>query len=148
MTEVVKAILTRAQKYAARIEVLTKRIAADTLALAETQQELETSERLSSVQAGTAIVARLGRAGSAAVEAKDAVLAEDGVTVVTPAVVAKAGTAGTLREVGARVVGVKEEDNGSLRYKIMFGEGIDLDVDVIQASQIVRIVDENGSVAA
>ena len=63
MTEAqTKPVLTRAQKYAATIEVLTKRIAADTAKLAEVQLELDTSEKLANVGTGTIIVAKLGRA--------------------------------------------------------------------------------------
>lgn len=106
--------LTRAEKYAKAIDVLTKRIEADTAKLAEIKQEVETAERLASVATGSAIVARIGRAE-------------------------------TSKEVNARVLGVKEEESGSLRYKIMFGEGVDTDIAVIQASQIVSIVDESAA---
>lgn len=154
-TEVVAAAktpLTRADKYAARIAVLEKRIVADTEALAAVRLESETAGRLDSVVAGTAVVARLGRAGSpervavAAAPAAEAVWVDGAlVTAATEEVAAiayRAATGGTLREVAARVLGYKEEADGSLRYKIQHGEGIDTDVDVIQASQIVSIIDE------
>jgi len=134
MTETTKPVLTRAEKYAKRIAVLTDRIAKDTAELAAVQLEADTASKLANVGQGTQIIAKLGRAGS---EAKPAVYAEDGVTIVTPA---KEATAGTLRQVTAVVLGVKEEENGSLRYKIEFGEGFDKDVEIIQASQIVSVV--------
>lgn len=134
-----KPTLTRAEKYANRIAVLVARIAKDNAELADVRQEAETAERLSSVSTGTVITARLGRAGSAEVQAAPAVYAEDGVTILTPAVEYKAATAGTLRFVEAVVLGVKEEANGSLRYKIQFGSGFDQDVEIIQASQITEV---------
>lgn len=57
-----KIVLTRAEKLGKQIEVLTKRIEADTAKLAEVTLELETAERLSSVGVGTLITARIGRA--------------------------------------------------------------------------------------
>lgn len=111
--------------------MLEKRIEADTAALGEVRQELATSSRLSSVAPGTSIVARLGRAGSAAVEE----VRDEAGNIVTAA---KAATAGTLREVQAVVLGIKEEGD-SLRYKIEHGEGFDKDVVVIQSSQIISI---------
>lgn len=58
----VKVTLTRAEKLAKQVEVLEKRIAADTDKLAEVKQEIETSERLSSVTVGTLVTIKLGRA--------------------------------------------------------------------------------------
>jgi hypothetical protein len=58
---------------------------------------------------------------------------------VNSVVVAKLGRAETTREVLARVVGVKEEDNGSRKFKILFGEGLDTDTVIIQESQIVSV---------
>lgn len=104
-------VLTRAEKVQARIDLLTKRIAADTAALEAIRLEVETAAKLAGVVAGTAIVAKLGRAE-------------------------------TTREVNARVTGVKEDENGSVKYKIVFGEGFDADVQIINASQIVRVIDE------
>jgi hypothetical protein len=115
-TEPAKVVLTPAQKRLARKDVLEKRIAADTEALAALVQEIQTSERLASVKEGTAIVAKVGRAE-------------------------------TAREVAARVLGVKDDDNGSRRYKITFGSGFDADTIVIQPSQIVSVIAE-GEVAA
>lgn len=106
-----KPTLTPAQKRAARVEVLTKRIADDTAALAALKQEIETAERLASVTTGTAIIAKVGRAE-------------------------------TAREVAARVLGVKDDDNGSRRYKITFGEGFDADTVIIQPTQIVSVIAE------
>lgn len=137
--ETTKPVLTRAQKYAARIATLTSRIEKDKAELAEVQLEADTASKLANVSVGTAITARLGRAGSAAVEAQPERLAEDGVTVI-PAVAAKAATAGTLKQVTATVLGIKEEESGSLRYKIAFGEGFDADTVIIQASQIVEVL--------
>jgi hypothetical protein len=110
--EVVKPTLTRAQKQAAQIEVLEKRIAADTAKLAEVKLDIETASRLDGVVAGSAIIARIGRAE-------------------------------TSKEVAARVLGIKEDDNGSRRYKIAFGEGFDADAAIIQASQIIRVLVED-----
>lgn len=139
-------VLNRAQKFAARIAVLEARIAKDTAELDDVRLESETAGRLSSVNTGSVITARLGRAGSAEVLAAAAVYEDDGVTVKTPAVAAKAATAGTLRFVKAEVLGVKEEQNGSLRYKITFGEGFDKDVEIIQASQITEVHAESDPV--
>lgn len=147
MTESSKTVLTRAQKYAARIALLASRILKDQAELDAVKLEADTADKLASVAPGSTIVARLGRAGSAAVEAVAAVFAEDSVTVITPAIAAKAATTGTLRHVEAEVLGVKEEENGSLRYKITFGEGFDKDVEIIQASQIVSIVGEQAAEA-
>lgn len=142
MTEATKTVLTRAEKYAKRIALLADRIAKDQVELAAIQLEADTASKLASVAPGTTIIAKLGRAGSPEVVAAAAVYEEDGVTIKTQAVAAKAATAGTLREVSAVVLGVKEEDSGSLRYKIEHGTGFDKDVDIIQASQIVSIVGE------
>lgn len=54
-------------------------------------------------------------------------------------IVAKLGRAESTREVLARVVGVKEEDSGARKFKILFGEGIDTDTVIIQESQIVSV---------
>jgi hypothetical protein len=136
--------LSRAEKFAKRIEVLTKRIAADTVALEAVTLESTTAGRLDGVVAGTIVTARLGRAGSAAVEAVAEVPSfyeADGVTINagSPAVAAKAGTEGTLRFVTATVLAIKELEDGSLRYKVQHGEGFDSDIEVIQATQITEV---------
>ncbi len=67
------------------------------------------------------------------------------------AIIARIGRAETSKEVAARVLGVKDDDKGSRRYKIAFGEGFDADAAIIQASQIVRVLVEDapaGEVAA
>ncbi len=110
-TPEVKPTLTRAQKQANQVELLEKRIAADTAKLQEVKLDIETAARLDGVGEGSAIVARIGRAD-------------------------------TSKEVAARVLGVKEDENGSRRYKIAFGSGFDADAAIIQASQIVRILVE------
>lgn len=147
MTQAItKPTQTRAQKLSALIVTLTKRLSDDTAKLAEVKLELETTERLSSVAPGTSIIARLGRAGSAAVDAVEARpestgIGEDGQPYTIPAVAAvaaKAATEGTLRNVEATVLGVQELETG-IRYKIAFGEGFDADTAIIQASQIVQI---------
>jgi hypothetical protein len=107
-----KPVLTRAEKQAKQVEVLTKRIASDTTTLAALKLEIETGARLAGVTEGSVIVARVGRAD-------------------------------TSKEVTARVVGVKEEESGSLRYKIVYGNGFELDTAVIQSSQIIQVVDES-----
>lgn len=106
-----KPVLTRAEKYAARVVTLEKRIAKDTEDLAALRIEIETSTKLDSVVAGTAIVARIGRAD-------------------------------TSKEVAARVQGVKEDESGSRRYKIVFGEGFDVETVVIQPAQIIQVIAE------
>lgn len=106
---VVAPVLSRAEKLAARIAVLATRIESDTVAIAEARTELETSERLAGVAAGTKIVARIGRAD-------------------------------TAKNVEATVVHVKDDESGSRRLKITYGEGADFDVAVIQESQIVEVV--------
>ena len=110
--EAAKPTLTRAQKQAAQVEVLEKRIAADTAKLAEVKLDIETASRLDGVVAGSAIIARIGRAD-------------------------------TSKEVAARVLGIKEDDNGSRRYKLAFGEGFEADAAIIQASQIIRVLVED-----
>lgn len=67
---------------------------------------------------------------------------------VNTALVVRIGRAETSKEVAARVLGIKEEESGSLRYKVVFGEGIDTDVVLIQASQIISIIDETPAAAA
>lgn len=115
MTDAINAVdtpaivLTRDEKYAARIETLTKRIAADTESLAAISLERETAGKLTNVGVNSAIVAKLGRAE-------------------------------TTRNVNARVVGVKEEESGARKFKILFGEGIDTDTVIIQESQIVEVL--------
>lgn len=116
VTTETKPVLTRAEKQAAQVLVLTKRIEADTAKLAELKNDIETASRLDGVEAGSAIVARIGRAD-------------------------------TSKEVAARVLGVKEDDAGSRRYKIAYGEGFDADTAVIQASQIVSVIVESGAPA-
>ncbi len=106
---VVPAVLSRAEKLAARIAALATRIESDTIAIAEARTELETSERLAGVQSGTKIIARLGRAD-------------------------------TVKNVEATVVHVKDDESGSRRLKITYGEGADFDVAVIQESQIVEVI--------
>jgi hypothetical protein len=116
VTPEAKPVLTRAEKQAAQVLVLTKRIEADTAKLAELRNDIETASRLDGVEAGSAIVARIGRAE-------------------------------TSKEVPARVLGVKEDDTGSRRYKIAYGEGFDADTAVIQASQIVSVIVEGAAPA-
>lgn len=134
-----KRPLTRVEKLMARTILLTKRIQDATKELDAIQLEIQTAGRLDSVKEGTVVIARLGRAGSEARAAAPAVLAEDGVTVVTPAVEAREATAGTLKEVEATVLGIKEHTDGSLRYKLAFGEGFDADTVIVQATQILSI---------
>jgi hypothetical protein len=111
-TPEVKVVLTRAEKQAKLVKVLTDRIAADTAKLAELRNEVETSARLDGVGEGSAVVARIGRGE-------------------------------TSKEVSARVLGVKEDENGSRRYKIAFGSGFDADTVIIQPSQIVSVIVED-----
>ncbi len=150
--------LTRDEKFAKRIDLLSKRIAADTAELAAVTLESTTSGRLEGVDAGTLVIVRLGRAGSPAQEAVAAVeyVAEytnvDG--VVVPAVegvaakAATAGKAGTVRLVQALVLATKELEDGSLRYKVEHGEGFDKDIEIVQASQITEVCVAVEAVAA
>lgn len=55
---------------------------------------------------------------------------------------AKLGRAETTRIVTARVVGIKEEESGARKFKILFGSGIDTDTVIIQESQIVEVLVE------
>jgi hypothetical protein len=137
--------LTRTEKYAARIAILVKRITADTIELEAVKLESTTVSLLDSVTAGTKITARLGRQGS---EAREAVagIAEvrdelgNIITAGVAAVAARAATAGTLRIVPATVMARADNDNGSPRFKISYGEGFDFDTETIQASQIVEVL--------
>jgi hypothetical protein len=118
VTAETKPVLTRAEKQAAQVLVLTKRIEADTAKLAELRNDIETASRLDGVEAGSAIVARIGRAET---------------SKEVPA-----------RVLGVK----EDEATGSRRYKIAYGEGFDADTAVIQASQIVSVIVEGGAPAA
>jgi len=63
------------------------------------------------------------------------------------AVVVRIGRAETSREVAARVLGVKTDDNGSTRYKVTYGSGFDADTIVIQPSQIISVIAETAPAA-
>lgn len=136
---VAEAPKSRVEKLIARSLILAKRLTDTTKELDAIQLEIQTAGRLDSVKEGTVVIARLGRAGSEARAAAPAVYAEDGVTIVTPAVEAREATAGTLKEVEATVLGIKEHTDGSLRYKLAFGEGFDADTVIVQATQILSI---------
>ena len=137
---VVAAPKTRIEKLIARSVLLTKRLIDTEKELTELQLEIQTGGRLDTVKNGSIIVARLGRAGSAAIEAVAAVIGEDGVTVVTPAVEAKAATDGTLKQVQATVLGIKEHTDGSMRYKLAYGSGFEADTVIVQSTQILEII--------
>lgn len=81
--------------------------------VATLEAELAVEARLSTLQPGSGIVARLGRAGSN-------------------------GEEGTLRNVDAIVLAIQDTPVG-VRYKVQYGVGFDTDVVVIQTSQIVEI---------
>ncbi len=55
-------VLTRKEKLEAQIELLTKRIAADTTKLAETTTLLDSIDKLEGIQQGSVVQARIGRA--------------------------------------------------------------------------------------
>lgn len=112
-----KPVLTRAEKQAARVKLLSDRIETDTAALAALKNEIETGERLSSVGVGSAVVIRVGRGE-------------------------------TSKEVAARILGVKDGEDGSRRYKAAYGEGFDADTVIIQPSQIISVIVEGGAPAA
>lgn len=103
-------VLTRSQKIAAQIETINKRIEADTTKVASLKLELETVAKLEGVGVDTQVRVKLGRAE-------------------------------TTREVEAVVVGVKtDEENGSRRFKVLYGTGLDTDTVIVQESQIVEVL--------
>lgn len=55
---------------------------------------------------------------------------------------ARVGRAETSRVVRAAVLGVQTLDNGDLRFKVYYGEGMDAETAVIQTSQIVDVISE------
>lgn len=116
-TPEVKVTLTRAEKQAKQVTLLTERIAADTTKLAELKNEIETGERLSSVDVGSAVVIRIGRGDTSKEVA--------------------------ARILGVK----DDEANGSRRYKAAYGEGFDADTVIIQPSQIVSVIVEGGAPA-
>lgn len=102
--------LTRAEKLAARIELLTKRIATDNEALVEANTELANLSLLASIGAGSAVTIKIGR---------------------------KFADKDTTRFVQGVVLGVKEdEDSGAKSYKVSYGEGFEADIAVVNSSAI------------
>lgn len=57
-------------------------------------------------------------------------------------VVIKLGRAETARVLDAVVVGVKDEEDGSKKYKVQYGTGFDADLATITAGQIQSIAAE------
>jgi len=49
------------------------------------------------------------------------------------------GRADTAREVVGLIAGVKDEEDGSKKYKVTYGSGFDADIVVVTAGQIVSI---------
>ena len=102
--------LTRAEKLAARIDLLTKRIAADNEALQEAQTELGNLSALASIGAGSVVVIKIGR---------------------------KFADKDTTRFVQGVVLGVKEdEESGAKTYKVSYGEGFDADIAVVGSAAV------------
>jgi hypothetical protein len=100
---------SRKDKLAERIATLTKRISADTVALADAQAQFDSVDRLSNIAEGSQVTIRIGRAE-------------------------------TSKEVQGVITGIKEEDNGSRRFKVYYGSGFDADTVVIQESQILDVL--------
>ncbi len=113
MTQVVETKkLSRAEKLAARAEVLAKRIASDTEAYNEITAELDNAAKLSSVAEGSVVSVKLGR---------------------------KFADKDTTRVVQATVLGVREDEDGAKQYKVTYGSGFEADVVVVGAASIVGV---------
>lgn len=52
----------------------------------------------------------------------------------------KIGRAETAKNVNGTVVGVKSEEDGSRKFKVYYGEGIDADLVIVNESQIVKVI--------
>lgn len=102
--------MSRADKLAARIDLLNKRIATDTEALQEAQTELGNLSALASIGAGSVVVIKIGR---------------------------KFADKDTTRFVQGVVLGVKEdEESGAKTYKVSYGEGFDADIAVVGSAAV------------
>ena len=102
-------VLTREQKLKAKYDMLVKRIAADTEKANEIASELNSAAALSAVDAGSAIIVKLGR---------------------------KFADKDTTRLVEAIVVAVKVEEDGTKLYKVQYGAGFDAEIAVVGAASI------------
>lgn len=112
--------LTRGERLAKLATTLAARIEADTAKYNEIVTELNNAAALNSVTVGSEITVKLGRKFSAE---KD-----------------------TTKYVIATVFGVKELEDGTVQYKVQYGEGFDAEIAVIRASQITDVA-EGGSYA-
>lgn len=102
--------LTRTQKLQAKVELLTKRIAADTETLAEASAELNGVTALAAVTIGSEVVVKIGR---------------------------KFADRDTTRFVPGVVLGVKEdEESGAKSYKVQYGDGFDAEITVVGAAAL------------
>ena len=102
-------VLTREQKLQAKYEALVKRIAADTEKANEIAAELNSAAALAAVDAGSAVIVKLGR---------------------------KFADKDTTRFVEAVVVAVKVEEDGTKLYKVQYGAGFDAEIAVVGAASI------------
>jgi hypothetical protein len=108
--------LTRAEKLLAQIEMLKKRITADTIKVNEVVAEYNNIAALEAVEAGTNIVIQIGR---------------------------KFADKDTTRQIQGKVLGVQEDEaTGSKRYKVAYGTGFDADFAVVASSGIVKVLAE------
>ena len=107
--EAAAVVLTREQKLQAKYDMLVKRIAADTEKANEIAAELNSAAALAAVDAGSAIIVKLGR---------------------------KFADKDTTRFVEATVVAVKVEEDGTKLYKVQYGSGFDAEIAVVGAASI------------
>lgn len=52
----------------------------------------------------------------------------------------KIGRAETAKNVDGTVVGVKEEEDGSRKFKVYYGAGFEADTVIVNESQVVRVI--------
>lgn len=105
--------LTRAEKNAKRVKFLFERITADTTEYNELQNEINNADKLNSLTVGSKITIKQGR---------------------------KFADKDTTRIVEATIMGKADQEDGSVLYKVGFGEGFNADVAVIGAGAIVTIL--------
>lgn len=104
--------LSRAEKQANRLEVLRKRIEADTQEYNEIANELNNAAALANLKAGDVVQVKLGR---------------------------KFADKDTTRVVVATIVAIRDVEGEAIQYKVSYGEGFNAELAVIEAGKIVAV---------
>ena len=110
--------LTRTEKLLKRAELLKKRIEDDTAEYGDIANEINSAEAMKSLSIGSVVTIKLGR---------------------------KFADRDTTRFVEATIVGIRDDEDNGVQYKVTYGTGFEADIAVVGAGAITAVKAAEGT---